>query len=764
MPFFKELRRRSKASFKTEKSSNDSDGSNGSGPKTKSSSTLDSLFDASTSPSSLQPSLSNLVISKNGENSMPPPSRPSASNNSSNSNKRYSMTGLSSPTNGSPTNKLPSSPYAPRVLSISENSWVHQKVLLIYGQIGDPTQRAFDGNLAISHHQDGFPQTNWPVCDSHFKALVHLTPGPNRLRLEFTSPKLAARDSSSVPHASSILVNYLPMVNAPPLQLAILLAKDSPETFDAVPERVQREGNGLETAIRKFRMAAYLWQAFTGEQMHRNGFGRRCFRFEEEWQTGTLSSRDRETSQMRNEAKVHVIRTEKTVAELRDLEVAQQYEKAQRKGDLFTFAMDAVKAHFKPLPGQKQHVSVLLLDTHWDKKTKTIRGHAALGGGGGEIQLAIFGSHCLQSYPSSIEEVVPALSDCTRTNTDYVANDCNAAGSNWEAANIGIGAHLHETGHLLGCPHQEYGIMCADAVNFNRTFLTREPYSTRTKEQGMRLVLPKDEIRWHRLDALRFRTHPCFRLQCDAPVHPEDGVLVWPIDQNRLLVTAITGIAFIELYPEGDGVCHSWIEYINNEIGLGGSPKQLSLSESELRSRLPEDKKNKKLRLEIHSVGQGKLVVDDVSQMLSKKAMVKMPHGQVGFKGSRVGQASMGNNKPVQLILESAINQKQLLRSIRIYSGFAIDGLEFFFEDNTSQLFGNRGNASGGDPTGYDFSFGEYSLNTKLVFTHIIADTRKSESLLGFYVRAGFWVDGIQILTSLGRRSPIFGNPNGGSG
>lgn len=565
----------------------------------------------------------------------------------------------------------------------------------------------FDGNLIISHHHDNFPSTTWPVSDSHFKALVHLTPGPNRIRLEFTSPKLAARDSSSVPHASSILVNYLPMVNAPPLQLVILLAKDSPETYDAVPERVQREGNGLETAVRKFRMAAYLWQAFTGEQMHRNGFGRRCFRFEEEWQTGSLTSRDRETGQMRNEAKVHIIRTERTVAELRDLEVAQQYEKAQRSGDLFTIALDAVKAHFKPLPGQKQHVSVLLLDTHWDKQVKTIRGHAALGGGNGEIQLAIFGSHCLQSYPSSIEEVVPALSDCTRTNTDYIANDCNAAGSSWEAANIGIGAHLHETGHLLGCPHQEYGIMAADAVNFNRTFLTREPYSTRTKEQGMRLVLPKDEIRWHRLDALRFRTHPCFRLQCDAPVPPEDGVIVWPIDQNRLLVTAVTGIAFIEMYAEGDDVCHTWIEYINNEIGLGGSPKQLSLSESELRSRLPDDKKNKKLRLEIHSVGQGQHVVDDVSQLLSKKAMVRMPHGQVGFKGSRVGQAAMGNNRPVEVILESAINQKQLLRSIRIYSGFAIDGLEFFFEDKTRQLFGNRGNASGGDATGYDFALGE---------------------------------------------------------
>ena len=69
--------------------------------------------------------------------------------------------------------------------------------------------------------------------------------------------------------------------SSPPLQLCILVAKDSPQTFDAVPERVEKEGNGLSTAIKKFRMAAYLWQAFTAEQMNRNGFGRRCYRYEE---------------------------------------------------------------------------------------------------------------------------------------------------------------------------------------------------------------------------------------------------------------------------------------------------------------------------------------------------------------------------------------------------------------------------------------------------------------------------------------------------
>jgi len=243
----------------------------------------------------------------------------------------------------------------------------------------------------------------------------------------------------------------LPRLCAPPLQLVILLAKDSPATFDAVPARIEQEGNGLETAIQKFRMAAYLWQAFTSEQMFRNKLGRRVFRMEEEWITGTANHRDRELGTMRSEAKVHVIRCSKTIAELRDLDLAQQNPKASRSGDLFAIASEAVKDHFKPVPGQKQYVSVLLLDSHWDKSSQTITGHAALGGGGGEIQLAIFGSHALHTYPSSIEEVVPAFSDCTPTDTNYVANDCNESGSAWEAANIGIGyVNPQPPGFLLG--------------------------------------------------------------------------------------------------------------------------------------------------------------------------------------------------------------------------------------------------------------------------------------------------------------------------
>lgn len=438
--------------------------------------------------------------------------------------------------------------------------------------------------------------------------------------------------------------------------------------------------------------------------MNRNGFGRRCFRLEEEWQTGSLTRRDLETGQMRNEAKVHIVRSQKTVQELRDLNRAQQNEKGTSRGDLFSIAMDAVRSHFNPMEGQKHYISVLLLDAHWDTRLKTITGHAALGGGAGGIQLSIFGSQALQSYPSSIEEVVPAFSDCTRTNTDFVANDCNESGSNWEAANVGIGAHLHETGHMFGCPHQESGIMLRDYVQLNRTFLCREPYSTRTRLPGRRLCLPKDECGWHRLDTLRFKYHPCFRLPTDLNLGNDDSIQVWGVDNGKVVVTAPSGVAFIELFTEGDDICHAWIEYSNSDGGaVGPLPRQVVLVESDLRARLPDDKKNARLSLLIHSAGQSLHKIDDFGKLKSKGSIIKLPNGQHGYRGSRLGSSTEAASQPEQIILESALIQTKLLTSIKVFHGLAVDGVEFLYEDSSSQMFGKRG----GKANGSEFVFGK---------------------------------------------------------
>jgi hypothetical protein len=48
---------------------------------------------------------------------------------------------------------------------------------------------------------------------------------------------------------------------------------------------------------------------------------------------------------------------------------------------------------------------------------------------------------------------------------------------------------------------------------------------------------------------------------------------------------------------------------------------------------------------------------------------------------------------------------------------------------------------------------------TKFSILTMYLDSRREEILMGFYVRAGTWIDGIEILTSFGR---VYGDAKGG--
>ncbi|KAL5606430.1 hypothetical protein BROUX41_002846 [Berkeleyomyces rouxiae] len=721
----KELRRRSRLSFRTDSSSespsSNRDDSNGN-------SSHGSLTPPSIAGNDSDPGL---VSKSPSPNQNTQPSSPVQKH--SNRQSVSGMAGLGAPFNQK--GSLPVSQYAPRITNITEGSWVYQKALLVNGTVGESKSTNLDGTLTVSRLDDSFPSISWPVTSSTFKALVYLQPGPNRLRFEFSSPKLANSQTSNPIHTSYLTLHMMPPIGAPPVQLAILLASDSPEKFDCPPERAKKEGNDLDAAIRKFRMSAYLWQAFTAEQMVRNRLGRRVFRFDEEWIPGSASSQDKENGTMRSEARVHVIRCNKTTAEIQDLNIAQQHQPATDKGALYDIATHAVRDYFKPEAGHRLYVSVLILDSHWDTASNVITGHAALGGANGDMNLAIFGSHCLYSYPSSFEEVVPAFTDCTPTDTSFVANDCNEAGSAWETANIGIGAHMHETGHLLGCPHQESGVMLRDYVTLNRTFLTREAYSTRTKSKGG-MVTQVDECTWHRLDCLRFRTHPCFRLPHDPPLQIDGSIQAFSAEVGSVVIYATSGIAFVEIRVEGEEICRAWIEY---PLDPNSVQRQISIYENDVRLRLPESHRQKKLCISVHSVGGGSMEITNFEQMCSKSAYFKLDTGKMASRSQYLGR--FDQEKSQDEVFISSTKPDRVMSKMIVYSGLAVDGLEFVYDDASSQLFGQKG----GSPHMFEF------------------DIRRGEYISGFLVRSGAYIDAIQIKTSLGRKSELYGNAHGGS-
>ncbi|KAK6505276.1 hypothetical protein TWF481_007185 [Arthrobotrys musiformis] len=539
----------------------------------------------------------------------------------------------------------PVSPSAPRILSISDGSWAFASVLLVFGQCGLP-DRPQDGVVVVHHHHGSFPPTSWPVFDGFFRAIVYLEPGPNKLLFEYTC-------SRAPPTKSQMTIHMMPLA-APPLHLVILLASDSPATFDCPPDKIKTQGNGLDTAIKKFRMAAYLWQAYTAEEMAKNKFGRRTFRFEEEWASESISYRDK---MPRMVPKVHIICSERTVAEIRDLDIAQQNPTGKRTGELWNIAYQAVEKYFAPKTAyERKHIAVLILDSKWDPASKVITGHAALGGGSGLIQMGIFGSHSLHSWPTFIEDVVPSLTDCTRTDTRIVANDAGQSGSYWEACCIGVGAFLHEVGHAFGCPHQPSGIMVRDYTRLNRSFVMRESYSTRTRSPGLRLCMPKDECHWHRLDILRFRFHPCFKSASDPPsIFEGDNPQVYGVGAAAVIVSS-TGVAWVEIYVD-ETLQHYFEVFPKVE-------RNLTISVPEVLSKVPPSEKSGKIKLSVFTIGNGRLDVNDF--LTTAQSFIKLPGGEKAYRGMILG---LGGGAPTEAILPIGTNR--VLNNIRVYFGSA---------------------------------------------------------------------------------------------
>ncbi|CAF1093287.1 unnamed protein product [Didymodactylos carnosus] len=580
--------------------------------------------------------------------------------------------------------QLPDS--SPRIISHPPNSQVHSRLLLVKGTCGSSAT----GEIQISSHHDNFPSQSFPVRNGQFKALIHLSPGENTIKMNFY-------DGSS-PWVSSWTVNYTPLLQNPPLHLCIIVGSDSPLTYDDVPD--SQDPPYLDTAIKKLRLAGYLWQAYTSCQMSSNGLGHRTFQLNESWQRDTLSSADQS---YRYTATIRVLKSKYTTAEIRDPQRAQQNKSAEKTSSLFDIALEAIRPEF---PGERNHIAALFLDSHFENGL--ITGHAALGLGSVTAQhsLAIFGSHSLFSWPTSLENVIPCFMDERSVNTSYCGVDVEGD-KYWIACNVGIGAMMHEVGHLFGCPHQRSGVMMRDYIRLSRSFSVIEPPGPP--------VLNGDECSWHRLDLLRFRAHPCYALPGDQ-VSAEGEIQIFGVDQGVLLKST-SAVLVVEVYLEGDEFPKSWIEYVEKP------PSEVILSEHELRSRVGAEGR---IKINVIALNGTSTSTDDVADLLHVQQVPGL--GKV-WKSAKLGLQA-GSPSSIVLPAHSLVN-------IRVHCGLCLDGLEFFTE-RESFLFGNRG----GSP--HDFSM-EYD-----------------EFIRGFGVRSGAWIDALQIITNK-RCSEWYGDINGGS-
>ena len=149
------------------------------------------------------------------------------------------------------------------VLNFPDGETVYQACILVNGQCHDfsqPSEEDFVSVKVIDGFSEGSRAQHWPVAVGNWKALVILSPGVNHLQFEL-------HHAGDVSGSHEIVVNYVPLLQLPPLHLAILIAKDSPLLIDCPSSKqgaVSSAHSSLDAAIAKFRTTAYMVRILMG--------------------------------------------------------------------------------------------------------------------------------------------------------------------------------------------------------------------------------------------------------------------------------------------------------------------------------------------------------------------------------------------------------------------------------------------------------------------------------------------------------------------
>ena len=577
-------------------------------------------------------------------------------------------------------------PFAVR--NVEDGETVHQACLLVSGQCHYFFEASEDDFVSVKC-TDGFLETcevqRWPVAMGNWKALVMLSPGANHLEFEL-------HHAGGVSGDHKITINYVPLLQLPPLHLAIMVAKDSPLLIDCPASKqgaISSAHSSLDAAIAKFRTTAYMWQALTAEDMRSKGLGRRSFRLDEEWSVDTTTQKairhfPDAPVKTGTVPKIHIVRSDETVAELRHSRYAQQNSNAREPGALHEFFEDSLKAYGGPFTSnQRPVVAGMILDSAFSIEGNMIHGHAALGcHKPNGLSLGIFGSHLTYSWPRFFEEIPACLLDHTPTD-DTVGNDNGECNILREACFVGQGAFLHEVGHAFGADHTT-GIMA-------RGYSKHWPHNFLAHSEA------EHDAKWDLQDALRFRTMPHFRLPGDEPMSKgtvQDMIHIQPdigAETDVLTIHCSAGLARIEIIYDG--------ELKRMELMNWKSPCT-SFKISDIDKQYD---RSKSLSITVLAMNGKKRSVKDIWYLLKQTSFIRIPGSDlILHKQSVKSQTLEGSEEDsryhqwAMLLHEKGADGKlHRATAIDLRVGCTFDGAVVYYED------GHHTNC--GDPNQRDF-------------------------------------------------------------
>jgi hypothetical protein len=145
-----------------------------------------------------------------------------------------------------------------------------------------------DRFITITNKNNRSPYlTTWLVNSfNEFKVVASLKLGENRLCFDY---KFKGSNFTETAPKLCIKVQYKLNMDIYPLNLAIIVAKDSKKTFDMDREsKLLGESNDLSSGVKRLQSAAKLWQAVTSNSLNSWGHGRKSFRLDLDANQGFL--------------------------------------------------------------------------------------------------------------------------------------------------------------------------------------------------------------------------------------------------------------------------------------------------------------------------------------------------------------------------------------------------------------------------------------------------------------------------------------------
>ncbi|KAJ0120753.1 zinc metalloproteinase [Diaporthe amygdali] len=418
--------------------------------------------------------------------------------------------------------------------NVEEGEVIYQRCLIIKARY-TPVANA-PATVTIEHKSPSgdelYPTQTWPVAEGHTKIIAMLSPGFNTL---------VVQPNGRSTEKSILNLTYLPLMQQPPLHLAVMVADDSPLSIDYEPNNAYPNfaaNASLDSAMSRFRMLAYMWQAMIAEDMRMKGLGRRSFRLDEQWGVDTTSARFShalrdarlwEAGAARSTAKIHILKSTHTTKDIRNAKISQDNVLARNKARLHAWFEEALQASGQGifLASARPIVAGLILDSTYDHDASFVLGHAAMGSHNATgTSLCVFGSHLAYSWPRNVEDITPFLVDPGHPQDGTVSIANTTTGAMWEICSIGQADFLHQLGHAFGASHMTGIMRGACAQHWPRNFVARTAPNHESGEEGSVVIDGEtvNEATWDLKNALAFTYLPHFRLPSDRPFPVDEFV------------------------------------------------------------------------------------------------------------------------------------------------------------------------------------------------------------------------------------------------